>query len=400
MNVITPFKKKDSDQDNDDRKPYSSSKLRRYRLRVATGVGLAIFVALIVAIVLYVTYQNKVYTGYTVKKKVAYQRVEGSSVLSYDNKFLTYSKDGIHCTNGKGKDLWSVPYEMQSPKVVMQGEFVAVADTNGRKVYVFDFDGERCIIDTVLPVKNMAISGDGVVVVVTEEDDITFINLYSSKAEKIATFRTTMDKSGYPIAIGISKNSKLVGVSYLYVDNGELTTKIAFYNFGGVGQNEIDNLVSGYDYNEKVAPVIRFLNNKTAYALTGDELMFYSGKERPTNSENVKFEEEVEAVYDGDGKVGLLFGDSTGKAKYRLDVYSSKGKKLTSIPFNMEYSDIFFANDLIVIYNANSASIYRTNGKIKYEGDFSDSVSLMIPTSSPIRYTLVTQDAIKTIELK
>ena len=36
----------------------------------------------------------------------------------------------------------------------------------------------------------------------------------------------------------------------------------------------------------------------------------------------------------------------------------------------------------------------------KYRGDFDESVALMIPTSDPIKYTLVTADSIKSIKLK
>lgn len=400
MSVITPFRKKENDSENSEKRPSLGRRLFAHKMRIFGVVAIAVIAVIVAIVILYVSYSNKLYKSYSVKKSVKYHRVEGTNVLSFDDKFLTYSKDGIHCTDSKGKDRWSVPYEMQNPVVAKRGEYVAVTDTNGREVHVFNFNGELGTIRTVSPIKNMAISGDGVVVVVTEEDNLTLINVYYYDGGLIATFRTTMDKSGYPVDIGISDNSKLIAVSYLYVDSGKLTSKVAFYNFGDVGQNEIDNLVSGYDYEGKVIPIIEFLDDRTAFALANDRLMFYSGKERPTNTANIELKEEVQSVFYGDDNVGLLYMDTSGKGKYRIDIYSSSGKKISSHIFTMEFTDIFFANGMVVIYNSTEALIYKESGRKKFEGKFSDSVSLMIPTSSPIKYVLVTQDAIKTIQLK
>ena len=75
-------------------------------------------------------------------------------------------------------------------------------------------------------------------------------------------------------------------------------------------------------------------------------------------------------------------------------------KEWMFIYFDIEYTDIFFANGMVVIYNGSSAEIYRTDGKLKYKNDFDEMVALMIPTSSATKYTIVTQDAIKNITLK
>ena len=78
-----------------------------------------------------------------------------------------------------------------------------------------------------------------------------------------------------------------------------------------MGQNETDNLVSGYDYPESVVPTIGFLNNKTAYALANDRLLFFEGKERPVNKNVIMIHDQIHAVYSGDGRVGLVFLNNT-----------------------------------------------------------------------------------------
>lgn len=408
MSIFDKFKKKikssnkntEDSEDDSKRAHRYKHRIRAIRAKKFSVIAIILIAVVITTAIIWISYNNKVYYDYSVSGSVEYKKVEGSNVISFGTKFLTYSADGIHCTNAKGTDVWSVPFEMQSPMVAVSGEYVACADLNGRTVYVFGSDGEKGRIQTSSPIKNIDVSGDGVVVVVTEDDDVTPIDVYTYDGQKIVTFRTTMSKSGYPLAISISDNSKLFAVSYLYLDSGTLTTKLALYNFGDVGQNETDNLVSGYDYKDEVIPVVEFLNNSTLVAIGSDKLLFFSGKERPTNSASVDLEEEILAAFYGDNKTGLLFADTTGAGRYRLDTYSSKGNKLSSIIVDLEYTDIFYANDMIVIYNSTSAVIYKSNGKLKYRGDFDDSVALMIPTSSPLKYTLVTPDSIKSIKLK
>lgn len=361
---------------------------------------LSVIVVIVVAwAVVHISRNNQVFTEYQTLNSVECTQAQGAKVLSFQNMFLTYSVDGIHCTDSKGKDIWSTPYEMQAPILDMCEGYVAVADYNGRSVYIFNASGELGTIQTSAPIKNIVVSAAGTVAILTDDDNQTPIGLYMYDGKLIASFRTTMSKSGYPVAMGLSSDSKLLAVSYLYVDNGILTSKVAFYNFGEVGKNESDNLVSGYDYQGELIPVVDFLSNSTAYAVANDKLVFFEGKERPINSSNIMLQEEVQAVFSGDGCVGLLYYDNTGKFRYRLDVYG-QDKMKSQIYFDTEYSDIFFANNMVVIYNAVQALIYSQNGNLKYDGMFEDGVRLMIPTNSGTKYTLVHDESIETIILK
>lgn len=375
-------------------------KIFQHNMRKAI-IGLIILVSvLVIGFVSYQAFLTRSYEDYIVVNQVEHHTIEGSKVLGFGTKFITYSSDGIHCTDAKGTDIWSFPYEMQTPMIDINGRYVACADYNGRSVYIFNDEGTLGSIQFNVPVKNICISGTGVVAVTTDKGEVTPISMYYYDGTEIASFRTSMSKFGYPVAIGMSDDSKLVGVSYLYLDSGELTTKVAFYNFGEVGQNETDNLVSGYDYKESIVPTIGFLNNRTAYALANDRLLFFDGKERPVNKNNIMLHDQVHAIYSGDGKVGLVYLNNTGETKYKMDIYSGTGQLDTTLYFDLEYSDIFFANNRVAIYNSGSALIYTDSGTIKFNGDFKEPVSLLLPTNSDLKYVAVTQESIQTISLQ
>ncbi|MCR4584799.1 MAG: DUF5711 family protein [Lachnospiraceae bacterium] len=359
-------------------------------------LAVALLAVIIIAAVLFlVHYNNLEYTELRLLSVTDWHRSEAATVLSYNGDLLSYSADGIHCTDSKGKDKWSVPFTMQKPFVRIAGNYVTCVDTGGRTVYVFDKNGQTASITENNPVERVEISAGGMVAVVLNDNDVTPIHLYDSTGTQIASFRTTMSRSGYPVAIGISPNNRLVGVSYLYADSGAMTSKLAFYNFGDVGKNETDNVVSGYDNAGTLIPVLAFLDNDTAFALSTERLMIFDGSQSPKRREEMpELQGEVRAEYHGTDSIGLVYLDKSGQARYRMDIYNSKGEMRSSIYFNMEYDDIFFHDDRVVIYNAGECLIYKVNGVLKYHGDFKEPVKLMMPGDMTNRYKLITESGI------
>lgn len=381
-------------------RPSASRRIMILRMRKFAAVIAAVAVIAVIILVCYISYTNYAYTGYEVISSVEEIQTSNSHILSFGTCFLSYSSDGIRCTDEKGNDIWSCPFEMQNPMIEINGGYVAVADYVGRMIYIFNGSGELGTIQTNLPIRDIEVAGNGVVAAVLDNGDVTSISLYYYDGSEIGFFRTTMSKSGYPLDIAMSSDGTLVAVSYLYLDNGLLTSKVAFYNFGEVGQNKTDNLVGGYDYQNEMVPLVGFMNDSTAFAVANDKLMFYKGSQRPTNQRDIFLKEEIRSVYYGDKYIGLTYINPTAESRYLIDIYNTSGDLKNTLPIDMEYQDIFFNDDYVVIYNAASCIIYNVNGNIKYQGDFDESVLLMIPTNSVLRYILVLRDQIQTIVLR
>ena len=189
-------------------------------------------------------------------------------------------------------------------------------------------------------------------------------------------------------------------VSFLYVDSGEIKSKVAFYNFGQVGKNESDNFVSGYDYADSVVPFTGFMNSSTAFAVADNRIMFYSGSQIPTSAAEQLFDEEVQGVYYNSNYVGLVYLNTDGENRYRMDVYNTSGSKVLSKEFNIDYTDIIFYENYFVVYNELECLVCNMKGVEKYNGSFKNTVYAVIPAKDVARYVLVTQDSLETIELK
>lgn len=375
-----------------------SNKIKKHRINGLLG-KLSIVVLIIVVILLFVfQYKNQTYTSAVILSQVDRTNVEGTSFLENDGNIITYSKDGISSADAKGKALWNMTYEMQKPLVRTSEGIVAVGDYNGHIIYLIDGKGTTSEIDTNLPIRDFSVSSSGAVAAVLEDNSNSWVNVYDKQGTKIAEAKATMSKTGYPMAVTLS--GEVMGVSYFFVDSDTMKSSVTFYNFGGVGENTADHIVSSYDYADAVVPVLHFMDNGASFAVADNRLMFYSGQKKPTGVADILLNEEIQGVYYGDNYVGLLFYDATGQSKYRLDVYSSEGKKQMSYMLDMDFKDILIQKDGVMVYNESKCMLIGMNGREKYTGTFSDSVLYMAATSSPKKFILVKDNALEAIELK
>lgn len=398
-NVRDYFKNKGKRDDKTPRISYRE-KIKSHKFMIFYRSILLLALVAAAAAVMVIQWKNKVYTDSEVISSITTAKPQNGNMISFSGYILTYSKDGASCIDAKGNAVWNETYEMQNPMIDICQNVVAIGDYNGRDLYVMNTSGMMGKITMNKPIRNFSVASNGVVAVALDETNATYIYLYDTQGNELVRFRTTMKDSGYPFRIAISPNATLLCVSYLFVDSGELKSSVAFYNFGAVGQNKPDNYVSGFDYLDVVVGYARFLDEKTLFAVSDDRIMFFEGAQIPVSISESLLSEDVQRIYYGTEYVGLVFLSTDSSSRYRLDVYHKSGQLSISINFDMEYTDIVFANDQIIIYNESECQIYNMGGAQKYEGRFEKAVYTLIPTSSSYKYVVVTADSIDTIELK
>ena len=387
--------------DSSDKQASYKEKIRNHKLKVFfRTVAIALFTVFVIAVI-YISWRDKEYSEATITIDAAITNGMDSKVISLGDCVVQYSKDGMSCLNPTGQQVWNQTYEMQTPIAHTCNTVVAVGDYNGHHIYVSNTQGALGTIDTNLPIRDFCVSAQGVVAAVLDGTDVTWIYLYDSTGNALANFKTTMKDSGYPISISLSPNAELLCVSYLYPEEGALKTSVAFFNFGSVGQNSIDNYASGYDYPGAVVPYVQFMNAGASFAISDDRIMFYTGDQKPVSqAENLLGEEEVRSVYFSDSYVGLVFANSTDDGDYRLEVYSASGEKTLTTYFDIGYSEILFHDKDIIIYNEDECIIKDITGREKYAGKFTTPVRAMVPTNVRSRFTLVTATNVETMNLK
>lgn len=83
-----------------------------------------------------------------------------------------------------------------------------------------------------------------------------------------------------------------------------------------------------------------------------------------------------------------------------MEVYGTDGKRIGSYYFDLDYRHLFFGKDYFVIYNETACMVMTMEGTVKYDGQFTKPVNLMLPTGRAYRFLVVTDTSIDTIQLK
>jgi len=398
LNHFNP--KQTSKKDKEKKSEELWSRILKHRTEILIRVGIVIAVLLLATGFFYFSYLNKEYERINVIKSVKSVVTIGSEVMRFGNCVLIYSNDGMKCVNEKGDVVWNESFQMQNPMIDVSGDVVGIADYNGSTIYMMNKSGKMGTINTGMPIRKFRVSAKGLAIAILDNAEITPIHIYDTSGNTIVYFSTSMKNSGYPIDLAITENGYVVAVSYLYVDNSTYKTDVAFYNFGEVGQNQTDNLVSGYTYSSAIVPEVRFIDNANAVAVADNRLMFYTGDQKPVSSADVLVEKEISAVYYGSQYVALVFNNTEDGDRYYVNVYDRNGKIKDTVYFNMAYEDILLNGNQIVIYSSDECLVHVIGGIDKYKGPLEGGVLAILPTGVNYRYTLVTNEAIQTVELK
>ena len=374
-------------------------KIFKHRLQMFYRIFLAALLFLAISLLLKYQIDNRTYTEVEVTNTMKKTGSLDSVYEYYNGKMLVYSKDGIAAYGLDGKQIWNQTYEMQDPIVKVEKDYVAVCDYKGSKIYVMDSTGIKSEIDTNLPIQDLSVSEKGVVAAVIEDDAITWIRILSATGDTIVNIKTTMQQSGYPMAMNLSQDNIKLGVSYLKPQSGKINTSVAFYNFGDVGQNELDHLVSGFDFEETIIPFLKYVNENTAVAVADQKLMTFSGKQRPKLNVEKEIEEDVQSVYCNEKYIALIYRNTDTKEKYRIDLYDLEGKKVMSKIFDINFKEIVMNDDNIIIYNDSSVLILNANGTIIYHGDMGGDIQKIIMTESKSKFTVVRSESVDSLTL-
>lgn len=375
-------------------------KIRSHRLRILKVILAFVILILIVAASFYYVYETTTYTQYQVLESRERWDSAGTRFATFGEYILKYSNDGVVCTDEQNQVIWNQAYEMQMPMLDICESYVAVADQKGKKIYIMDQEGPCGEIDTNRAIAQLCVANQGVVAVLMEDKGTGYIELYDREGNYLAEGQLHTQKAGYPLSIALSNDGRKMAVSMLDVNEGKVKSTVAFYNFGSVGQNEIDNIVSSYPYSDVVIPRITFLSNDVAVAVGDTRLVFYEGSQKPQSVAEVELEREIRSVFYDENHVGIVFRNEGEGETYCVELYDTKGNKIRTFDFSMDYDTIeFLENDEICILNQMECAIYSLRGKVRFHANFEEDIYQVLHEKGH-RYIFLKQGVTEKIVLK
>lgn len=384
----------------EDMKDYKA-KLFRHR----AGIGFKGFICVAVAAALifgmWSWSRYKTYTTYEILSTNQRTDTLNTQYAEYNGKILKYSRDGVSCVNLKNEAVWSQTYNMQRPMADICQNAVAVADMQGNEVYVFDEEGLRTQITTLLPIQQISISAQGVTALLLSDSSASWISLYDAEGNNLAESRCSLEETGQPLAISISSDGAKLAVSYLQIQGGTAASCIVFYNFGPVGGNFVDKIVASKVYENTMIPRIKYLGDSICAAVSDQGILYFEGKEIPEERAAVTESEEIRSIFFGSGNVGLVV-EGTGKesARYEVHLYDTSGNLVLNQETNFAYNQIKMSGDNLILFNENECEIYSRQGTLKYAGMFDGTLADIYRGSAFRKLVLVFSDRTEEIKLK
>ncbi|HCT90937.1 MAG TPA: hypothetical protein DF613_06090 [Lachnospiraceae bacterium] len=344
--------------------------------------------------------EHRTSSAYTVVSTGTREDTVSSQYQSFAGAVLRYSDDGASLSRDDGTLIWNESFDMHSPTVDLSDEAMVIYDKKGTVMYVFGTNGIRGTISTELPILKAKVSSQGMIAAILEDGETTWINFYTVEGQTIATGKTRIDSPGYPVDLDVSKNSELLMVSYLYVDGDTPTSYVAFYSFGSAGQNQMDNIVSGYTYPNVMIPQVSFLGGDVAVAVRDNGLTLYSGGQIPAENVSVTEETEIASTFISDRGVGLIVQGGEKQQGHTLKIYNTGGKVVKEQELQNDYGSVVISGGQLILHNDRQVNIYEMDGTEKFSGTIEEGAIQSICRTGSNRYMVVMEDGLETIRLK
>ena len=374
-------------------------RLSRHKRNIVkkTVITVVAIAAAVTAVGFYI--EKRSYHNYKVVQSSEQEDVVSTSYIEMDGDILRYSPDGVSLVSDKMSTLWSETYQMQNPVADVNGTRAVIADKDGTTLEIYDKSGKTGSVTTSYSIIKARVSKSGLVAAILDGGDDTWIDFYSTDGSLIAENQTKIDDPGYPLDIAVSEDGVVMMVTYQFVDGSDTTSYVAFYNFGDVGQNEDDRIVSGYKYEGVVVPQIQYLSNNCSIALKDNGFTIYQGSQIPKEVKTIETDKEIVSTFYDDDMVGLVFKNDSKDKQYIMEVYNTADGKLKfKEDFNIPYTTIKLSGGNILMYNSSQMCVMNSRGVQKYLGSVDGTIKDFFKIGMN-RYLLVLDSGVDVIKL-
>lgn len=358
-------------------------------------VGLIVLVSLVG---LYYVMDNTSYNTVQVDKTHGDIGTDNGNYIQYAEGILKYSKDGVSMLSKDGTQIWNQSCQMTHPVVEMCDDTVVVADQGGTSILVLQKDGLKGEIKTTRPIEKVTVSNQGIVGAILQDEENPQVVCYDAKGNILVQHKATLEKTGYPMDIAISKDGNVLLVSYLCIDGNVIRTKAVYYNFGESGEAKGNHQVAQAEYEDVIVPTTAFLDKETSLMISEASFILYKGLDEPKEEKVVKLDKEIKSVaYNEDYIVFVL--KNTDKSAYELRAYDTRGDKIMSTEFEGEYTNIKLSEKQVILFAGNDLAIFNMNGVCKYQGTIESSIIEMFPISGGNKYMMISTSGFEEVRL-
>jgi hypothetical protein len=232
-------------------------------------------------------------------------------------------------------------------------------------------DGPQKQLEMTMPVETVCIARQGTIAVLMKDGTTSYVKLFDRKGNELANGEFYADKGGIPIDIALSFDAQKLAVDMLSVMDGNIKSTITFYNFGSVGQNEINNNVGVYSYADTLIPEIEYLSDERMAAVADNEVILFSGSQKPVVDSQIFLSGDVESIVYDEKYVAVVTANPGNEISHHIAIYDMKAKLMMENDTSLEYTQIeFLDNHELSLTDDYSCEIYTGHGILRFAYTF------------------------------
>lgn len=267
-------------------------------------------------------------------------------------------------------------------------------------MYVIRTSGPVGPVATDFPIVKAEVAENGSIAAILEDGEKTWINYYASDGSLIVENQTRMENNGYPLDLAVSPDGEVISVSYLMVESGEISSQVVFYNFGQEGQEQVDNIVAEFTYEDTVVPDLVYFDNNTCVAFRDDGFSVFQGNDIPEERKSEEIDQQLISLFYNEEYFGIVTAGEEQESTYLMTLYDSSGRERSSRGFDMEYQSISFSGEKVILCAGTQVEMYNLNGRLKFQGDIQEGMVRNLFRMSRNRYFLISDEGISMIQLR
>ena len=319
----------------------------------------------------------------------------------FQEYLLEYSNDGIVCMGANNEIVWNRSFEMISPEIVICEEYLAIYDVGGTQIFIITESGVQKMIETASPIQSVCIAKQGTVAVLMKENNVSQVKLFDKKGNELANGKFYGEKGGFPIDIALSYDGTKLAVDMVDVSGGSVSTTISFYNFGSVGQSEIDNNVGTYTFEGVIVPEIEYVSNSRMIGVGTGKILIFEGTQKPELAKELFVEQEILSCFHNEKYIGIVYNNVDEEELWHIKVMDFRGNTIMENDTSIAYDSIeFLSNDEICVTSSTECQLFTTYSIKKFSYTFDKTLYKVLAGDTEQNYTFIFKDTIEEVKLK
>ena len=192
-----------------------------------------------------------------------------AAMAVFEKEFMLCTKDGVKYFASMGDHIWTDTFNMTSPTMIHEGDYVAVGDMGGKTVRVYDRSGMLYDLQAEGSPVQFGLNEKGYLSLITKNGDSSYrIRIYNTKGTLLKE-RVEESNGVYPLCSDVSDDSKVFAVTYLdTTDISPIGRIVFFYIDAEEGGNHTDSMFAAVEKTDEIIPLIAYMKDGVLAAIS------------------------------------------------------------------------------------------------------------------------------------